>query len=151
MLNVFGRTRVYSFSNSLGKSGGIITLWKEDSVTVLNSFKGVGFLGIKVLWKNGIYYVFNIYSPCDLNKKIKLWKVLLDLKEKYEDEEWIIYGDFNSIKNSRERKGRSLVENIDETNAFVDFIGDCKLVDVPCIGKRLCWYNGDGKLMSTLD
>lgn len=41
----------YSFSNSCGFSGGLITLWK-GIVEVVQSFKGEGFLGIKVVWKN---------------------------------------------------------------------------------------------------
>ncbi|XP_058784431.1 uncharacterized protein LOC131659235 [Vicia villosa] len=37
----------YSFSNSLGRSGGILTIWNKEVVDVENSFKGDGFLGIK--------------------------------------------------------------------------------------------------------
>lgn len=59
----------YSFSNSEGRSGGLITLWKMDKMTVIHSFKGVGFLGIKVIWKDDVYYIVNVYSSCDLVKK----------------------------------------------------------------------------------
>ncbi|XP_058775485.1 uncharacterized protein LOC131649744 [Vicia villosa] len=141
----------YSFSNSSGMSGGIITLWKNDTVSVLNSFSGAGFLGIKVLWKNELYYVINVYSSCDVHKKKLLWEALVNLKGKFTDGEWIVGGDFNSIKHSRERKGRSSSGNVSEWNAFADFIDDCNLVDVPCKGKRFSWYSGDGQSMSRLD
>ncbi|XP_058783058.1 uncharacterized protein LOC131657708 [Vicia villosa] len=141
----------YSFSNSVGLSGGIITLWKTASVSALKSFSGTGFLGIKVLWKNDLYYVINVYSSCDVHKKKQLWKALVNLKGKLTDGEWIVGGDFNTIKHSRERKGRSSTANFSEWNAFADFIDDCNLIDVPCKGKRLSWYSGDGLSMSRLD
>ncbi|XP_058723434.1 uncharacterized protein LOC131595162 [Vicia villosa] len=37
----------FSSSNSMGRSGGLITLWKKDNMEVLASFRGEGFLGIK--------------------------------------------------------------------------------------------------------
>ncbi|XP_058784819.1 uncharacterized protein LOC131659676 [Vicia villosa] len=39
----------FSFSNSNGRSGGILTLWRKYRVKVLQSFKGEGFLGIKII------------------------------------------------------------------------------------------------------
>ncbi|XP_058741846.1 uncharacterized protein LOC131614250 [Vicia villosa] len=141
----------YSFSNSVGRSGGLITLWKEDAVNVLHSFSGDGFLGIKAQWQGNFYYVCNIYSSCDLQRKISLWRVLLDLKNRYVDGDWIMCGDFNAIKNCRERKGRSQNVNVNEMKAFGDFIENCNLVDVPCKGKRFTWYSGDGLSMSRLD
>src|SRR3954471_10572923 len=45
----------FSFSNSVGRSGGLLTLWKEDNMDVVASFKGEGFLGIKIL-KDNIFY-----------------------------------------------------------------------------------------------
>lgn len=63
----------YSFSNLSGMLGGIITLWKKGTVGVDSSFKGDGYLGIKILWKDISYYIVNIYSSCELSKKIILW------------------------------------------------------------------------------
>src|SRR3954470_15631087 len=42
----------FSFSNSMGRSGGFLTIWRKDVVEVLSSFKGEGFLGIHVRWNN---------------------------------------------------------------------------------------------------
>src|SRR4051812_36801665 len=52
----------FSYSNSNGASGGLITLWKGDNLEVVNSFKGEGYLGIKVRWESRWYYVVNVYS-----------------------------------------------------------------------------------------
>lgn len=80
-----------------------------------------------------------------------MWSILLDLDEKYFDGEWILGGDFNSTKNSGERKGRSDYDYNIENNSFADFIVDSKLVDDPCKEKRFSWYSGYGKFMSRLD
>ncbi|XP_058739159.1 uncharacterized protein LOC131611049 [Vicia villosa] len=141
----------YSFSNSLGMSGRLLVLWNEGKVEVMNSFKGEGFLGIKVLWKGNFYYVVNVYSSCELAKKRSMWHELLKMKDSFVDGEWIIGGDFNAIKNRRERKGRSGGVNNIEVDLFADFINKSLLVDVPCKGEKFSWYSGDGKSMSRID
>lgn len=61
----------FSYSNSLGRSGVLLILW-NDKVEVLNTFKGEGYMGIKIWWEKNSYYVVNVYSSCVLNKKIAL-------------------------------------------------------------------------------
>lgn len=39
----------YSFSNSNGLSGGMLTIWKEGAVEVLYSFKAEGYLGKSIM------------------------------------------------------------------------------------------------------
>ncbi|XP_058768728.1 uncharacterized protein LOC131642504 [Vicia villosa] len=133
----------FSFSNSNGASGGLLTLWKAEKLEVVNSFKGEGFLGIKVKWENLWYYVINVYSSCDLDKKKMLWDNLLRLNEIFKDGEWIIGGDFNAIKNDKERRGRASVINQNEARLFAEFIHNSSLVDIPCKGKKFTWYSGD--------
>ncbi|XP_058776659.1 uncharacterized protein LOC131650978 [Vicia villosa] len=118
----------FSFSNSIGRSRGIINLWRKDRVEVLHSFKGEGLLGIKVGWKENVYYVVNIYSSCFLNKKKELCDNLLMLKKTYSDGEWIIGGDFNATKSSIERKGRSDREMETGSELFAKFIDNSGLV-----------------------
>lgn len=50
-----------------GQSGGLISIWTEDVVETLFSFTGEGFLGLKFKWKENLYYVVSIYSPCNIN------------------------------------------------------------------------------------
>ncbi|XP_058776198.1 uncharacterized protein LOC131650510 [Vicia villosa] len=141
----------FSYSNSVGRSGGLLTLWNKDNVEVLNSFKGDGFLGIKVRWKNKIYYVTNIYSSCDLGKKKIMWNNLLTMMERFKDGEWVMGGDFNAIKNASERKGRAVMHNNREVALFADFINKTSLVDIQCKGKKFSWFSGDGKSKSRID
>ncbi|XP_058749290.1 uncharacterized protein LOC131622283 [Vicia villosa] len=141
----------FSFSNSECLSGEIISLWRTDRVEVIHSFRGEGFLGNKVVWKKGVYYVVNVYSSCSLEKKKVLWRNLLELKRRLCDGEWIIGGDFNATKSSSERKGRRNYEGDIGSDLFGGFIGESGLVDVPCKGKRFSWFSGDGRSMSRID
>ncbi|XP_058755007.1 uncharacterized protein LOC131628158 [Vicia villosa] len=141
----------FSYSNLVGRSGGIITLWRKDRMEVLYSFKGEGFLGLKVRWMENTYYIVNIYSSCDLSKKKSLWADLLALRSKKGDGEWILGGDFNAIKNGRERKGRAVMSNNREHELFKEFIDLSGLVDVPCKEKNFSWFSGDGKSKSQID
>ncbi|XP_058762298.1 uncharacterized protein LOC131635678 [Vicia villosa] len=141
----------FSFSNSVGMSGGMISLWKKGVVEVLLGFKGEGYLGIKVVWKGDIYYVLNVYSSCFLAKKKELWANILTLRNTYRDGEWIIGGDFNSVKNASERRGRRDGELSSGAELFGKFIEDVDLVDIPSKCKKLTWYSGCGRSMSRID
>ncbi|XP_058754722.1 uncharacterized protein LOC131627879 [Vicia villosa] len=72
-----------------------------------------------------------------------LWRNLLALKDNYNDGEWVLGGDFNSVKNGGERKGRSVVGNQAEWEEFSGFINDLGLEDVPCKGKKFSWFSSD--------
>ncbi|XP_058726722.1 uncharacterized protein LOC131598106 [Vicia villosa] len=141
----------FSFSGSEGFYGGLQSIWRTQSVTVLASFCGPGFLGSKVIWKGDCYYIFNVYSACSMPLKRIFWSRLLELKNKYQDGEWIIRGDFNAVKNQSERSGVSSRSNNLEWREFSDFIDKADLVDVPCKGKRISWFSGDGKSKSRID
>ncbi|XP_058751965.1 uncharacterized protein LOC131625083 [Vicia villosa] len=141
----------FSFSASEGLSGGLLSIWRTQTVSVLASFSRPGFLGSKVLWKGDYFYVFNVYSACALPLKRILWTRLIDLKNKYQDGEWIIAGDFNVVKKRSERRGLSSRSCNVEWREFSDFIDETGLVDVPCKGKRFSWFSGDGKSKSRID
>ncbi|XP_058783306.1 uncharacterized protein LOC131657982 [Vicia villosa] len=141
----------FSYSNSSGRLGGMITLWKEEEVEVIMSFKGEGYIGVKVNKNNNFFYLVNVYSSCDIAKKRIMWRKLLDLKEDFNDGEWIIGGDFNAIKTREERKSIGVLSNANEAFEFAEFIEKSLLVDVPCKGKKFTWYSGNGKSMSRLD
>lgn len=61
----------WSFSPSIGRSGGLLSIWDSHSMTCLFSFNGYGFMG-SCFEKEDLQlkcFVVNIYSPCDLNGK----------------------------------------------------------------------------------
>lgn len=112
----------FSFSPYVGAAGGLLTLWKRNSISVILSFHDNGFLGIKVSWRNDLYYIVNIYSSCSMPLKRILWRDLLDLKKNFNDGEWLLGGDFNVVKNKNERVGSVANNSATGWKEFSDFI-----------------------------
>lgn len=121
----------WSCRNVMGQSRGIITMWKKDYIVPIFSFKGEGFLGVKVPWKNNSYYVVNVYSACCLSMKTKMWSAILDLKKKMVDGLWILGGYFNPVSKSSERKGSLFVNRKSEKREIKTFINELNLLDLP--------------------
>ncbi|XP_058741126.1 uncharacterized protein LOC131613476 [Vicia villosa] len=150
--SLWNREKVgWSYSSSTGNSGGITTLWKEESVEEIFSFKGEGFLEVKLCSKGICFYVVNIYSPCALEQKRKLRESIIQLRLKYSDADWVLDGDFNAVCIAKERRGRSLVNRKAEMEGFSQFVETCELQDVPCKGKCFSWFIGDGHAASRID
>ncbi|XP_058784973.1 uncharacterized protein LOC131659865 [Vicia villosa] len=141
----------FSFLPSVGASGGLISLWNSESFQVLFSFGGEGYLGLKVVWKEEVFYIVNVYSSCNSGEKRVLWRKLLELKSRFSDGEWVIARDFNAVKNVNERKGSSGRYRVSEERDFLEFINLSNLVDVPSKGKKFTWFGGDGKAGSRID
>ncbi|XP_058726658.1 uncharacterized protein LOC131598027 [Vicia villosa] len=141
----------FSFFSSIGAAGGIMSLWDSNTVRVLFSFGGRGYLGLKVVWREKQYYAVNIYSPSSLAEKRILWKMLLFLKTIFLDGEWVLGGDFNAVCNRRERFGDSVLNSSKEWSEFEEFIRESEVEDVPCKGKKYTWFGGNGRSKSRID
>jgi exonuclease III len=106
--NLWGHIDVeWVVKESRGLSGGMLIIWNKDLFNFRYSFNGGGFLGLCVEWKSGILYIVNVYSPCSLSGKRKLWNDLLEFKLNNEPGDWCLGGDFNSISKVGERRGRN--------------------------------------------
>ncbi|MCH80340.1 cysteine-rich receptor-like protein kinase [Trifolium medium] len=64
---------------------------------------------------------------------------------------WCVCGDFNSIRDEEERKGRGSYVRQEDVNLFNSFIEHAELVDLPLCGRSFTWCRGDGVSMSRLD
>ncbi|XP_058746325.1 uncharacterized protein LOC131619219 [Vicia villosa] len=129
----------------------MVTIWKEDMFEEILSFRGVGFLGVKLSCRGNCFYVVNVYSPCSLQDKRTLWESLLEKKAIFADAEWVLAGDFNSVRNKTERKGKMSGGKNSETKSFNNFLDSINLIDVPCKGKKYSWFSGDNKSFSRID
>jgi exonuclease III len=136
---------------SNGFSGGMLTIWNKDLFSFNYSFSGGGFLGVCVEWKEDLLYIVNVYSPCSMSGKRKLWNDLIDFKNNNEPGEWCIGGDFNSIMKSGERRGSSNAGSQAERAEFAQFSEVMEIIDIPVMGKKFTWFNSDGSVMSRLD
>lgn len=60
--------------DSIIASGGLVILWRKDSLELINSFKGLGFLGLKALQKGSCINFINVYAPCNTVLRREVWK-----------------------------------------------------------------------------
>lgn len=83
----------------INSAGGLLCLWSSDAFQLNNVFRGQGFLGLERVWKerNRDAVIVNVYSPCDLEGKQRLWKDLLHHKASSTISKWCVIGDFNCI------------------------------------------------------
>jgi len=67
--------------------------------TLSNLFQGSGYIGFECLRKKGSHNVtlVNIYSPCDLDLKRRLYKEFQSKKVIGSCDTWCMLGDFNCV------------------------------------------------------
>ncbi|MCH97275.1 LINE-1 reverse transcriptase like [Trifolium medium] len=99
----------------------------------------------------GLFYIVNVYAPCTISGKRKLWQELLDFKSNKEEGDWCLGGDFNAVLKAGERKGSSALNRQSERWEFRQFVEGMEVIDVPVTGKKFTWFSADGKVMSRLD
>ncbi|GJX03963.1 putative RNA-directed DNA polymerase [Tanacetum coccineum] len=87
-------------------------------------------------------------APQAYSQKAALWASIESLINSMEAI-WVIYGDFNAVRNSDERLGSHFDEG--EANAFNDFISRAGLFDLPLGGRRFTRFSKDGNKVSKLD
>lgn len=63
----------WSVNEAVGRSGGILIIWRKETFVPVPSFQGKGFLGIQGIVKGKFLYLINLYSPCNLEDKQVLW------------------------------------------------------------------------------
>ncbi|XP_058775206.1 uncharacterized protein LOC131649462 [Vicia villosa] len=126
----------WSVSDSVGASGGILTMWKKDYFDLIYSFRDEGFLGLCVEKLGNLIYFVNVYASCDRIIRRRTWKRLIEIKNNNKEGSWCIGGDFNSVSSSEERVGVSKGNNNKEIEIFKSFIEMMEVVDVPTIGGK---------------
>ncbi|CAK8560279.1 unnamed protein product [Lathyrus sativus] len=124
----------WSALDACGHSGGIITIWKHGIIDSILSFRENGFIGIEAIHKCNTIFFLNIYSSCQLVEKRRTWTKIVEWKNRLEVGEWIIGGDFNSVKHRNERIRCSVRSYRYEIEDFVFFIDLMEVVDLPIVG-----------------
>ncbi|GLU05148.1 hypothetical protein SLE2022_222640 [Rubroshorea leprosula] len=135
---------------SVGSSGGLLSIWNKRSFVKQRVIEGNGFIEIPGEWGNQhIKCNFvNVYAPCDRQRKASLWEEIGGLILA-EGGRWLVAGDFNTVRNVTERKGRlGETQDMEDFNHFVEGTG---LIDVRLRNRKFTWYRPDGTSMSRLD
>jgi exonuclease III len=124
---------------------------------MVNSFHGIGFLGVVLEWwvNKKRCIIINVYAPCDLPNKKKLWVDVLVAKHVEVAELWCVAGDFNLVRGLEERKrsdvGASPTMIVDDSTWFNLFLQMLGLIDLPLLGRQFTWVQPNGACMSRLD
>ncbi|KAL9689013.1 hypothetical protein QQ045_033442 [Rhodiola kirilowii] len=128
--------------DALGSSGGLVSIWDPEFLTIRSEQMGRSFIliqgSIECNHKPVLINFVNVYAPIGVKEKLSLWEELVSLKSSFKGE-WIIGGDFNSVLGEEERRGSTF--NSKDASLFQDFILAMGVVDIPLKGRRFTWGN----------
>ena len=95
----------FSYSPSVGASGGMVTIWDTSGVEVLLTVRGEHFLMIhgRFIKSNEKFYIFNVYAPCDRSAKQALWTSLSSRLLTLGSRKVCLCGHFPSVRSVDER------------------------------------------------
>nr|GFA83816.1 RNA-directed DNA polymerase, eukaryota, reverse transcriptase zinc-binding domain protein [Tanacetum cinerariifolium] len=116
----------YVYSESVGKSGGIVCVWDPNMFSKINDTVSDYFIMVRGVW---------------VSSGMRLLIIL--------DGEVVIMGDFNEVRDISERFGS--IFNKHGKEAFNSFIVNAVLVEVPLGGCSFTWCHKSPKKMSKLD
>ncbi|GJR47268.1 RNA-directed DNA polymerase, eukaryota [Tanacetum coccineum] len=125
----------YALVPSSGHSGGIVSIWNPYIFVKHKIISNPNVLIVQGRWldvKLDIYMV-NVYAPQDEEGKQNLWRFITEFMSTNPGH-YIIFGDFNSVRNKSERFG-SVFSN-SNASYFNEFIANGNLVDIPMGGYK---------------
>lgn len=133
----------YSYQPSVGAFVGLVNVWDISLIEVWSSmsFGHVLIINGRVILTSEEVVIFNVYASCELVDKRNLWDKLTSLVIAKNDTCLCVCGDFNSIQNSDERKGRGTMFRQADEEMFNKFIED--KLDQFLLSEKLCevWPN----------
>ncbi|XP_058775087.1 uncharacterized protein LOC131649341 [Vicia villosa] len=108
--------------DSIRASGGSVTIWRRNSLEIIQSFKVVGFVGLKAYHKGTCINFINVYAPCN-----------------------------SILRRKEERIGKCTGNNGRDCTDFFNFVEEMDIIDLPCVGGRFTWFSWNDYAMSRLD
>ncbi|XP_071694970.1 uncharacterized protein [Rutidosis leptorrhynchoides] len=148
---IWGSSNVrYLQKEKVGQSGGMLLLWDPNIVDVIDAVEGQFFLAIRGKWQGKINdtIVVNVYGPHKDDENKKFWDSLQGLMS-FDNDEWVIGGDFIEVRSQDERQNSIFIER--RAKLFNNFIEQSHLIEVPLLGKKFTKISDDGKKFSKLD
>ncbi|KAI9081684.1 hypothetical protein K1719_036338, partial [Acacia pycnantha] len=127
-----------AFVPSIGRSGGLVAVWKKDhiSVDVLRRERQFIHFRCSVPGK-GVFFLTFVYAIPRSELKQSLWQELLSLSSSMSGS-WVLAGDFNDILSADERTGGVGV-NFSRIDLFQNRILSCDLSDLGFHGPKFTW------------
>lgn len=101
----------FSFVPSVGKSGGLICMWRKEIFEATDSFAGAGYLAVVGKWKGYSETItfINVYAPQDKVSKRTLWDELVRIRFSSTTACYFL-GDFNAVRHEGDEKVASLIK-----------------------------------------
>ncbi|XP_071727741.1 uncharacterized protein [Rutidosis leptorrhynchoides] len=121
--------------DSVGASGGILTIWDTNIFSFTYAIEGEFFLAICGTWAghdSEIAFI-NVYGPHSCSKKLRLWNELSSLINSLNIPH-IVFGNFNEVRNKTKRMNSEY--NQHWADNFNNIINNSGLIDLPLGGKR---------------
>ncbi|GJW59203.1 RNA-directed DNA polymerase, eukaryota, reverse transcriptase zinc-binding domain protein [Tanacetum coccineum] len=140
----------YVYSEAVGQSGGILSVWDPNKFQKLNHTISDYCTLVRGVWvPNGRkLLIISIYAPQELSEKRTLWDYLCFTICNWNGDV-VTMGDFNEVRDSSERFGS--VFNKHGAKLFNDFIAKAGLTEVPLGGCIFTWCHKTASKMSKLD
>lgn len=94
-----------------------------------------------------------VYGASNPRKRGELWEEIKTLSLDT-SKPWLILGDFNEVRNKKERIGTKARVSLANIDAFNSCIEDSSLNELQSIGEDLSWHNmcsGDEMIASKID
>ncbi|GJZ13303.1 RNA-directed DNA polymerase, eukaryota [Tanacetum coccineum] len=87
----------FAFCPSVGRSGGILSIWDTNVFSKINVHPFDHFLIVEGKWVNENFQCFmvNVYAPQEDRNKVALWNSILEFKENHPGH-YVVFGDFNA-------------------------------------------------------
>ncbi|KAI9112458.1 hypothetical protein K1719_016381 [Acacia pycnantha] len=139
---------------SVGRSGGIVALWRSSMVDLSVVRKSRQFIHLKGTFGGSHNFLLTaIYALPYENLKQVFWNELFDLSKSIFSS-WVVLGDFNDILSVSERTGGAGFQEA-RASRFFDRLQECKLSDLGSIGPQFTWRGpcaqGHRRLFERLD
>lgn len=125
---------------SIGRSGGCIIGWRQDTVEILTSWTNRYSITVHARWRSDgrQYLITGVYGPLNAGCRPAFWEELQITRSHLPKIGWLIGGDFNV---TLEANDRPIVRRGRDSGAeeFRDFIDTHMLVDFPPVNCRFTW------------
>jgi exonuclease III len=141
----------FAFVPSVGRSGGIITIWDSSVFKGNCVFHNDYALSVEFQsTKSDLFWTLtNIYAPCQDSQQLDFLHWLNNVTIP-DEENWLLVGDFNLIRSPQDRNRDG--GNVNEMLLFNEVISNLGLVDIPLKGRKYTWSNmRDSPLLQRLD
>ncbi|XP_057456943.1 uncharacterized protein LOC130747902 [Lotus japonicus] len=135
--------------NATGTAGGLLTMWKASTFTLIRVYNGDRYLIIEVKDNNlNINLMIgNIYGPHNEEEREALFSEIGNVMQNRECG-WILGGDFNATLNAEDRSGRLGGTEV----SFSSFVNDWNLIDLPLQNSEYTWFSSrNGGVWSRID